>query len=221
MSEPDFSVMPILATPFGVAEIPESGSLNPAVTALFDARTPRPGTPARRDPLVYRSQDDLLEWTDEPVRQLATALFRGLYAVVGAVNELTPDAWRSLSVQARAWYTIVEPNGGVAAAQYPLTAWCGLYWLAAPPPSATRQDSGLLRLYESRPGTMFADATTAQLKLPFTQGHHAWRPQPGHLAVFPASLAHEIAPLRNSERMVLITLRVRFVGPGQEGISRW
>jgi hypothetical protein len=142
-------------------------------------------------------------------------------SVVSAVNDFTREQLDSFALQARGWFTIIAENGQVASAHYPLTAWCGLYCVAAPEPSATRADSGLLRLYESRFGTMFADATNAAMRMPFTPGHYGWRPVPGQMAVFPASLTHEIALLRSPGPLVLVTVRVRFVAPGQQGMSRW
>ncbi len=68
---------------------------------------------------------------------------------------------------------------------------------------------------------MFADATNAVMRMPFTPGHYSWRPVPGHMAVFPASLTHEIALLRSPGQLVLVTVRVRFVAPGQQGMARW
>jgi hypothetical protein len=93
--------------------------------------------------------------------------------------------------------------------------------VAAPKPSTTRLDSGLLRLYESRLGTMFADATNAAMRMPYMPAHYGWRPVPGQMAIFPGSVTHEIALVRSTEPLVLVTVRARFVGPGQQGMSRW
>ncbi|MGC1522900.1 MAG: hypothetical protein WA803_15275 [Steroidobacteraceae bacterium] len=213
-------VVPILATPFGVVLLPDAEAQNPALAALFAARMHADGR-TQHDPLCYRSSDDLLEWPEVPVRQLASAIFRGVNSVVGAVNDFTPAQLDSFAVQARGWFTVVALNGRVPAANYPLTAWCGVYCVAAPEPSATRADSGLLRLYESRLGSMFADATNATMRMPFTPGHYGWRPVPGQMAVFPASLTHEIALVRSPGPLVLVTVRVRFVAPGQQGVGRW
>jgi hypothetical protein len=215
------TVVPILATPFGVVSLPEAEALNPALAAMFTARSGADGAALQSNPLCYRSRDDLLEWPDEPVRQLAAGIFRGVYSVVAAVNEFTDAQLRSLKLEARGWFTVVKPDGCVPARNYPLTAWCGIYCVAAPELSATRLDSGLLRLYESRLGTMFQDATNSVMRIPFTQAHYAWRPVPGQLAVFPASLTHEIAMFRSAGQLVLVTVRVRFVAPGQQGMSRW
>lgn len=215
------TVVPILATPFGVVPLPEAELLNPALAALFTARMRAGGADQPGSPLCFRSRDDFLEWPEEPVRNLAAEIFRGVYTVVNAVNDFTEEQLGSFALQARGWFTIVNTNGGIPAVNYPLSAWCAIYCVAAPALSATRHDSGVLRLYESRFGTMFADATTATMRLPFRPGHYGWRPVPGQLALFPASLTHEIALVRAPEPLMLVTVCVRFVAPGQQGVAKW
>jgi hypothetical protein len=215
------TVVPILATPFGLLQLPEAAALNPALYSLFTSRMRADGARPRQDPFCYRSRDDLLEWPEEPVRKLAAEVFRGVYTVVSAVNDFTEEQLRSFTLQARGWFTVVEPDGAVPAINYPLAAWCTIYCVAAPEPSATRQDSGILRLYESRLGTMFADASTSAMRLPYKPGHFGLRPEPGQLAVFPASLTHEIALVRSPQQLVLVTVCLRFVAPGQQGVARW
>jgi hypothetical protein len=220
------TVVPILATPFGVVPLPEVAALNPALGALFAARA---GAPADADggraqlpnPLVHRSRDDLLEWPDEPVRRLTAGIFRGVSAVAAAVNDFSDAQLRALKVEARGWFTVIKTDGHVPAASHPLTAWCAIYCVSAPAPSATRHDGGVVRIYESRLGTMYQDATLSAMRIPFTQAHYAWRPVPGQMAVFPASLTHEIAMFRSPGELVLVTARVRFVAPGQQGVARW
>jgi hypothetical protein len=215
------TVVPIFSTPLGVVPLPDAKALNPALATLFAERMRADGQAEQRDPLCYRGRDDLLEWPEAPVPQLAAAISRGVKSVINAVNDFTAAQLSSFAVQARGWFTVVAPDGRVPATIYPLTAWCGIYCVAAPPPSATRSDSGVLRLYESRLGTMFADATNAAMRIPFTPGHYGWQPVPGQLAVFPGSLTHEIALVRSPGQLVLVTVRVRFVAPGQQGMTRW
>jgi hypothetical protein len=214
-------VVPILAIPFGVVPLPEAEALNTALAALFAARMRSDRPAQQRNPLCYRSSDDLLEWPEEPVRQLAPAIFRGVNAVVAAVNDFSAEQLNSFKIQARGWFTVVAENGQVSSTQYPMTAWCAIYCVAAPESSATRADSGLLRLYESRLGTMFADATNAAMRVPYKPGHYTWRPVPGQMAVFPGSLTHEVALQRSAGQLLLVTVRVRFVAPGQQGWTRW
>jgi hypothetical protein len=214
-------IVPILATPFGVVALPQAEALNPALGALFAARMRAAVASRERSPLCYRSSDDLFDWPEEAVRQLTPAMLQGVNSVVCAVNEFPPAHLDTFAVQARGWFTVVAPNGRVAAVNYPLTSWCAVYCVEAPDISASRADSGLLRLYESRLGTMFADATNAAMRLPFRPGHYGWRPVPGQMAVFPASLTHEIALVRSTGQLVLVMVRVRFAVPGQQPLARW
>jgi hypothetical protein len=212
-------ILPIHATPFGIVRIPGSEPLNGALCAAFARRIS--AEQALADFSCYRSRDDLLEWPEEPIPQLAREILRGLYAVVGAVSEIEESVLRSQTLEARGWFTIVKMNGCVPAASYPQTAWCALYCVSAPAPSASRADSGALRLYESRLGNMYQDATNSIMRIPFKTGHYIWRPVPGEMVVFPASLMHEIAMLRSPGELTLVTVRARFVAPGQPGNSAW
>lgn len=213
-------VLPVFATPLGIVTVPNAEALNPQLVDLFNQRTPR-HRPPPANPKVYRGQDDLFNWPEQAPRALATEIFRGVCSVVEMLNAFDPGQLRSFNLEARGWFTIVEQDGSLPAANYPLTAWCAIYCVAAPEPCATRQDSGVLRLYEPRLGTMFQDATNSVMRVPFTPGHRVWRPVPGQLAIFPASLTHEIALVRSAGRLILATARVRFVAPGQEGVGRW
>ncbi len=216
------TVVPILSTPFGVVPVPGAEALNPVLGALLSARAASDRATARTaNPFCYQSHDDLLDWPEAPVQTVCREILRGVYTVVAAVNEFDEAQLRSFAPQARAWFTIIRPDGALPGTSYPLTAWCGIYCVAAPEPSATRRDSGALRLYESRLGTMFADATNAAMRIPYTPGHYTWQPVPGQMAVFPAAITHEVALIRSPGNLVLVSLRVRFVAPGQSGWSSW
>src|SRR2546430_9619671 len=81
-------VVPIFATPFGVAGIEDAAALNPVLAALFASRA----TAQWRDPLAppgaFRSRDTLFEWPEEPVHQA----LRGILAAVTAVGAPFPEA---------------------------------------------------------------------------------------------------------------------------------
>jgi hypothetical protein len=213
------TVMPILATPLGVATIPDAEPLNRELSALFAQRTAADA--ATGNPLRYVSRDDLLEWPDAPVRRLAQNLIGALYSLVGSASDLGEAQLRALRLEARAWFTVIRANGALPAANFPMTAWCAIYCVAAPTAVEARADSGVLRLYESRLSTTFQDASTAALRIPYSASHYAWRPVAGQLVIFPGSLTHEVALLKAPEELILVTARLRFVGAGQEGYSRW
>jgi Putative 2OG-Fe(II) oxygenase len=214
-------VMPILATPLGVATIPDAAEFNGALCELFTQRAALGHGLGPGDPLRIRSSDDLMEWPEAPVRRLASAIAGAIYQFVGSVSEISEPQLRACNLESRAWFTLIRSNGRVPATNYPLTTWCAIYCVAAPSPVDGRADSGSVRLYESRLGTSFQDASNAVMRIPYSQAHYAWRPTAGQLVIFPGSLTHEVAPLRAAGELVLVTARFRFVGSGQQGLSRW
>jgi hypothetical protein len=214
------TVMPILATPLGLAAIPDAEQLNPALRAVFAQRAAADRRTAQ-NPLRFLSTDDLMQWPDPPVQRLAQGIAGAVYSLVGSVSDISEAQLGSCKLEMRAWFTVVRSNGSVPATNYPLTAWCAIYCVAAPPPADDRPDSGVVRLYESRLGSTFQDATNSTMRIPFSQTHYAWLPKAGSLVIFPASLTHEVALLRAAGELVLVTARCRFVAPGQQGFSRW
>jgi len=220
MSAAPLTVMPILATPLGIATLAEAQQLNPALIELFTQRAAADPAQAR-NPLRYVSSDDLLEWPETPVRRLADGIASAVYSLIGSVSDITEVQLLGCKMEARAWFTRVRTNGAVPAANHPLTAWCAIYCVAAPAPAQDRADSGVVRLYESRLGSTFQDATNSVLRIPFAASHYAWRPVAGQLVIFPASLTYEVALLRAAEELLLVTARLRFIAPGQQGFARW
>lgn len=217
------SLMPIFATPFASLALDVPAQLNLELAQLFEQRA----TPANRDTrnphnaLHFRSRDNLLEWPDAPVQALRRNLLGSIAAIVAALNRYSESEFDELQMQARSWFSLLRPDGAIAAENYIGTSWCAVYCVAAPEFLPERKDSGVLRLYESRLATSFIDASNWYLRNPYALAHHSWRPFPGGLAVFPANVLHEVALLRATGSMVLVTTRVRFAGPGQEGLPSW
>lgn len=217
------TIVPIFATPLGVVPLPEAKKWNAAVAqivtrhAAADAARGLPGS----GPPVQVGRDDAMSWTDEPVRMLMAEVLRGIAWAARSVNRFPPGEFESFTLQARATYVIVHQDGGLGARNHPMSAWTGIYCLEAPAPSGERADSGLLRIYESRMGNMFADATTDNMVPPFRPGHYGYHLAPGVLVVFPGGAMYEIAPVRGAGRLLTLTVQARFVAPGQKGVSRW
>lgn len=217
------AIVPIHATPFGVIPLPEAAKRNAAVAEIVTRRAAaesareKPGA----DPLVRIGGDDALTWNDEPVRATLAEILRGVAWMARSVNQFAPGEFESLALQARAAYLIVNRDGALGARNHSMSAWTGIYCVEAPQPAAERTDSGRLRLYETRMYAMFADATTDTMALPYRPGHHGCQLAPGMLAIFPGGAMYEIAPVRGAGRLLALTVQVRFVAPGQKGVSGW
>jgi len=217
------TITPILATPLAVVPLPEAIRWNTAVAEVVTRRAAAgaSGGIVGSSPLVQIGSDDVMTWSEEAVRALMTEILRGVGWVARNVNRFSPGEFESFALQARATYALVSRDGGVGARSHPLSAWTGIYCLEAPQPSPDRADSGTLRIYESRLGHMFADATTAMMVLPFRPGHCGCPLAPGVLVVFPGSATYEIAPVRGAGRLLALTVQARFVAPGQKGVPGW
>jgi hypothetical protein len=220
---PAATLMPIFATPFAEVQLPVESAFNESLAALLTARATEEhresGTPP--DPLCYLSREDLFDWPDAPIATLRGELLAALCPAVLASTLHTEAEFGQLGVQARARFAIIRPDGCLPAQTLALASWCVIYCVAAPPAPPGRADSGVLRIYESRLGAMFADATTWRMRPPFAGGHHLWRPRAGCMAAFPAHMAHEIALNRSDRDLVLVIARVRFANPGQQAAPPW
>jgi len=216
-------LVPIFATPFALVSIGGPADLNAALASLILSRATEeyrePSAP--RDPLCFRGREDLFEWDSEAVAQLRWEMLGGVSGTARAAN-CYPDAeFNALVVQARARFAIVRPNGGMPGTTAPMASWCAVYCIAAPPPTPARADSAALRLYAVRHASMFLDATNCQLRAPFSVMHYVWRPVPGQMAVFPASILHEVALNRAAEDLLLVTARVRFAHRDDQAQPPW
>lgn len=218
------TIVPIHATPLGVTPLPEAAKWNAAVAEIITRRATAEvtrGNTGAREPLVRIGTDDALTWSEEPARAMLAEILVGIRWMARSVNSFKPEEFESLALQARATYLIVNRDGALGARNHPMSAWTGIYCVAAPEATAERTDSGRLRLYETRMYAMFADATTDTMALPYRPGHHGCQLAPGELAVFPGGAMYEIAPVRGAGRLLALTVQVRFVAPGQKGVSGW
>lgn len=221
MSTPTFTVVPIFASPFGAVSLSGAGELNAALVPLLSGRATEefrdPALPA--DSLCFRSREDVFEWQEPAAAQLRLRMLGGICDVVMAANLYTEAEFRGLGLQARARFTIVRPNGCIPPATAPMASWFALYCVEAPqvPPSQT--NSGMLRFFATRNAQMFIDAANNRLRAPFDTSHQVWRPLPGHMAVFPAAMLHEVVLNRSDRNLVLVGARVRFARYDEAGLE--
>jgi hypothetical protein len=217
------SITPIFATPFAVVPTGIPPDLNTALASLFLSRATEDyrDASAPREARCFRSREELFEWPDEPVAQLRRHMLRGICSAVMGVSHHTAAEFNALGLQARARFFIVHADGAIAASSAPMASWYALYCVAAPAPAAARADSGVLRVYAVRAANMFLDAANYQLRAPFAATHHIWRPVPGQMAAFPASILHEVALNRSDGSLVLVGVRVRFAHSKQAALPPW
>lgn len=208
----------LFAVPFAALPLDVAPDLNASLAQWLLAQATEnwrdPASPP--DALCFRGRQTLFQAPHPGIATLRAEMMSALCAVVMGANRFSEAEFDALGLQARARLVIVRPNGCLPALSLPLASWCAIYCVSAPPPSPARGDSAALRLYETRMGAMFMDASNVRLQPPFNPGHHVWRPAPGLMAAFPASIMHEIALNRGDRELILVQAQVRFAHPSQE-----
>jgi uncharacterized protein (TIGR02466 family) len=220
MDAPQLNVMPMFAVPFATATYADAPALNAALLALIESRraaTPRSALqPACAG--AFESREDFLHWPDPPVRELKRRMLDATATLVAQLAGYGPARLAGLALQARGWFTVVEPEGMIPARAYPMSSWCAVYCVQAPEPVPERIDSGALRFHDTRTGNMYTDPGVADLRRPYGFGHFVARPVAGQVAIFPSWLLHEIAPVQGGTPLVLVTAVCRFAAaPGGVG----
>jgi hypothetical protein len=217
------TITPIFASPFAVVPLAGTEVLNSLLAPLFldratDEFRDRAAAP---DALCFRSREDLFEWDHETAIHLRRQMLGGICTAVMAINLYSPEEFSALALQARARFWLVRPDGSIPAASAPMSSWHAYYCVASPAPSPARIDSGALRLYDIRDGSTFLDAANYRIQAPYSGAHYNWRPVPGQIAVFPASILHEVALNRSEGNLILVSARVRFTHPSQAPLPPW
>ncbi len=217
------SLTPIFATPFASLQLPVNLEFNRELQQLLDGRVATQFRCAHKpnNPLLFQSRDDLFGWQEPRVQQLRAHMLRALASVVAACNEYTDQEFGELTIDARAHFARIAASGFLPTTSYTQATWCMAYCVAAPELTTDRPANGVLRLYETRLGNTLIDASNWRLKAPFGLAHHVWRPTPGYMAVFPASLPHELSLLQGRGELLLVIGRARFTTPGQTDMPPW
>ncbi|MES1263244.1 MAG: hypothetical protein ABUL69_02735 [Peristeroidobacter soli] len=203
----------LFATPFAAVNTGARGDFNLRLAGLCESRrsvAAAPGDPPR-DLLHFRGRNDLLDLPDETAGELARLILGRASAVVAGFSNANEAEFGQLRIQARAWCSIVQRDGYVPSQHFTGASWLAVYCVQAGEPDEGSINAGVLRLYERRLGSIYRDASTAELKSPFRYGNHAWTPLPGWMALFPAHVSHEVSVVRSDTPLILVFAMIRFL----------
>ena len=206
-------IVPIFATPFAAVGSSMGPEFNTRVAQLCESRCAAAGSPAQgsRDPLHFRSHDDLLDSTDVTAGELERLMIRQASSLIASLSGIEVAEFARLQVESRAWCSIVRRDGHVPCQHFSGASWLAVYCAQAGEPDAGSQGAGVLRLYERRLGSIYRDASTWELSAPYRYGNHTWTPVPGSMALFPAHVPHEVSVLRSDTALILVFALLRFL----------
>jgi hypothetical protein len=203
----------LFATPFAAVDTDADPHFNQRLASLCESQRSAPGLAgdASHDPLHFHGRDDFLDSTDAIAVELKNLILGSASTVVAGLNNIGAAEFAKLRIQARGWCSVVQRNGHVPAQHFPGASWLAVYCAQAGESDAAFKSAGVLRLYERRLGSMFRDASTAELKSPYRYGNHTWSPVPGWMALFPAHLSHEVSVVRSDTSLILVFAKIRFM----------
>ena len=205
--------VPLFATPFAAVNTGMDSHFNARLANLCESKRSAAALAGDqlRDPLHFRSREDFLESADATAGELRHLILGRVSSVVASLNDVGAADFGKLRVQARGWCSIVQRNGHVPAQHFPNASWLAVYCVQAGESDAGPPGAGVLRLYERRPGSIYRDASTWELKSPYRYGNHTWSPLPGRMAIFPAHVPHEVSVVRSATPLILVFAMIRFM----------
>ncbi|HKE96472.1 MAG TPA: hypothetical protein VKB34_19340 [Povalibacter sp.] len=188
--------VPLFATPFTAVNSGADLGFNTRLAQLCESG--------------LQGRHDLLESADATAVELKRLILGQASAVVAGLCSIGVAEFGRLRVEARGWCSIVKRGEHVPAQHFPGASWLTVYCVQAGEPDAGITSAGVLRLYERRLGSIYRDASTAELKPPFRFGNHTWKPVPGWMALFPAHVPHEVSVVRSDTALILVFALLRF-----------
>ena len=211
-TDPPGGTVPLFATPFAALNTGADRHFNERLASLCESQRsalPLPRDPSH-DPLRFQGREDLLASADTTAVELKRFILNQAAAVIAGLNNGTAEFSR-LHIQAQGWCSIVQRNGHVPAQHFSNASWLVMYCVQAGVSDAGFNNAGVLRLYERRPGSMYRDASTSELRSPYRYGNHTWSPLPGWMALFPAHVPHEVSVVRSDTALILVFAKIRFL----------
>jgi uncharacterized protein (TIGR02466 family) len=215
-------VVPFFAVPFGFAKLDDCAGLNAELRDLFAMRAaergyanPRPLT--QRPSQVFESRFDLFDWRDPCVQRVKAFCLENVFRLVRELNRYDDATMRRVSIQHDAWFHITRRGGFFALHNHPMASWSGVYCVAPGRHDEDKPDSGLLSfLNPSVTGAMYLDASTANVKGPFSYNIRHLRQEQGQLVLFPSWLLHDVKPFEGEGERITISFNCWFSLRGTE-----
>lgn len=205
----------LFAVPFGEARLAPCEPLNSELEALFLARendehrNPIPSHTPQQE--LFESRFNLFRWTEPCVLKLRQFMLDAVAHTVLQATEVSPAELAKLKFQNHTWFHITRYAGSFIAHNHPMASWSAVYCVRAGKPVAEQPQSGLLRLFDPRPGAnAFQDPTNGRLKPQFAHRALEIHLTEGQLIVFPSFLFHEVAPFFGSDLRITVATNCWF-----------
>ena len=209
------TLSPVFAVPLGEARLAPCERLNRELEALFLARendeyrNPMPSHIPQEE--VFESRFNLFRWPEACVQELRSFMLDTVAQTVLQATTLRPEDLARLKFHNHTWFHITRYAGSFVAHNHPMASWSAVYCVKAGETSADQPASGVLRLFDPRPGAnAYRDPANERLHAVFGLRPLALRLREGQIVVFPSYLFHEVAPYYGSGTRITVATNCWF-----------
>src|SRR5204862_403570 len=166
------TLSPIFAVPLGEARLVPCERLNRELEALFLARE----TDEHRNPMpshipqeeVFESRFNLFRWPEPCVQELRKFMLDTVAETVLQASTVSAQDFTSLKFHNHTWFHVTRHAGSFVSHNHPMASWSAVYCVRVGERPSDAPDSGLLRLFDPRPGAnAYLDPANAQLHASF------------------------------------------------------
>jgi uncharacterized protein (TIGR02466 family) len=209
------TLSPIFAVPLGEARLVPCERLNRELEALFLARE----NDEHRNPMpshipqdeVFESRFNLFRWTEACVKELRSFMLDTVAQTVLRATTLRPEELARLKFHNHTWFHITRNAGSFVAHNHPMASWSAVYCVRAGETPADQPGSGVLRLFDPRPGAnAYRDPANEGLHDMFGLRSLELRLREGQVVVFPSYLFHDVAPYYGSGTRITVATNCWF-----------
>jgi len=209
------TLSPIFAVPFGEARLVPCERLNRELEALFLARendehrNPMPSHVPQDE--VFESRFNLFRWPEACVRELRGFMLDTVAQTVLRATTLRPEELARLKFHNHTWFHITRHAGSFVAHNHPMASWSAVYCVRAGEMPADHPGSGVLRLFDPRPGAnAYCDPANQRLQDMFGLRSVELRLVEGQIVVFPSYLFHDVAAYYGSGTRITVATNCWF-----------
>jgi uncharacterized protein (TIGR02466 family) len=209
------TLQPVFAVPLGAARLEPCERLNRELEALFlareddDHRNPMPSHIPQRE--TFESRFNLFRWPEPCVQELRKFVLDTVVATVVQATRLLPADLARLTLHNHTWFHITRHAGSFISHNHPMASWSAVYCVRAGEPVPEEPASGLLRLFDPRPGAgAYRDSANASLHPVFAPAPIDFRLTDGQILVFPSYLFHEVTPFYGRDIRITVATNCWF-----------
>ncbi len=215
MVSPALTLSPVFAVPLGISRLEPCERLNRELEALFLAResdeyrNPMPSHIPQQE--MFESRFNLFRWPEPCVQELRKFVLDTVAQVVLGATSLRPEDLGRLKFQNHTWFHVTRHAGSFVAHNHPMASWSAVYCVRVGEVPADQPESGVLRLFDPRPGAgAYRDPANERLHPAFGLRSLDLRLEEGQIVVFPSYIFHEVTPFYGTDTRITVATNCWF-----------